>query len=218
MGIEKKKRLVILISLFIIPCLFGFIESDQPVVKKDRSLAECFKNINAYRIVEMVPLEKNIYQFLKLDDYIFSVYQQGESRIYLYIGFYYTADKVSAAHSPLSCFPGQGWVITKPRYKSQLLNEHLIRFAQIEATLGSKKEYVVYWYQSNDDTTPYAYVNKINTFYNKIVNGDPQHSFVRISTPMTDISPEIAEMRIVDFLNEFYPIYLNFIMSDGQRN
>jgi EpsI family protein len=97
-------------------------------------------------------LEENIYQFLDLDDYIFRTYEKDGVQITLYIGFYYTADKVSAAHSPLVCFPGQGWTITEPEYKQLKVGDHQINYAQIDATLGNQKELIVYWYQSHDDT------------------------------------------------------------------
>jgi hypothetical protein len=106
---NKERQLIVLILLFAIPCLFAFAKSEPPKVEKKIKLTEALAHIDGYKVVNSSNLEENIYQFLDLDDYLFRTYEKDGVKITLYIGFYYTVDKVSAAHSPLVCFPGQGW-------------------------------------------------------------------------------------------------------------
>ncbi|WP_173179257.1 exosortase-associated EpsI family protein [Desulfosarcina ovata] len=101
-------------------------------------------------------------------------------QITLYIGFYYSVDKVSAAHSPLVSFHGQGWIISELEYKQLTVANHEINYAQIEVILGDHKELVRNWYQFYNDITPHVYRNKINILYNKMVNVNQQHTFIRI--------------------------------------
>ncbi|HBH49741.1 MAG TPA: EpsI family protein [Bacteroidales bacterium] len=208
---NKERQLIILIIILAIPTLFAFAKSDPPKVEKKIKLTEALADIDGYKVVRTSPLEDNIFTFLDLDDYIFRTYEKDGVQITLYIGFYYTADKVSAAHSPLVCFPGQGWTITEPEYGRQMVGDHQINYAQIDATLGNQKELIVYWYQSHDDTVTHVYRNKLNTFYNKIFNDDQQHAFVRISVPLNTISPEFEKNVVNDFMNEFYLDFVGFL-------
>lgn len=207
----KEKQLILLILLFFIPCLFAFVKPTPAVVKKDKTLSEALAAIEGYRIVKNTTLDEATIKFLDLDDYLFTTYEKDGVQITLFIGFYYTADKVSAAHSPLVCFPGQGWSISEPERGRQVVGNHLIEYAQIDAALGNQKELVVYWYQSHDDTTTLVYRNKLNTFYNNIVNGDQQHAFMRISISQNNIDPEGAKKVVTDFVSLIYPQFLKFI-------
>ena len=208
---STNKKLVVLILLFLVPCLFAFTKSDPPKVVKKQRLTEALANIDGYRVVRNSPMEENITKFLDLDDYIFTTYEKDGVQITLYIGFYYTADKVSAAHSPLVCFPGQGWTITEPEYGHLKVGDHQINYAQIDATLGNQKELIVYWYQSHDDTATQVYRNKLTTLYNKIVKNDQQHAFVRISVPLNSPRSEQVKQVVANFMTGFYPELIQFI-------
>jgi len=208
---STNKKLVVLIILFLVPCLFAFAKSDPPRVVKKQRLTEALAHIDGYRVVRSSPMEENIIEFLDLDDYTLTTYEKDGVQITLYIGFYYTADKVSAAHSPLVCFPGQGWTITEPEYGRLKVGDHQIDYAQIDATLSNQKELIVYWYQSHDDTTQLVYRNKINTLINKLVNGDQQHAFVRVSVPLNKTKSNSEESAIKDFMTEFFLEFMGFI-------
>ena len=68
------------------------------------------------------PLGPKIVKALELDDYANQSYSDGKDTISLYIGYYFTAKKVGAAHDPLVCFPGQGWVVSDTQKDKIVLN------------------------------------------------------------------------------------------------
>ncbi len=210
---SKEKQLILLIILLIIPCFFAFSKSEPVLVGTKEKLNNVLAHIEGYKVVGNTPLTEDVYNFLDLDDYTFTTYEKDGIRLTLYIGFYYTSEKISAAHSPLVCFPGQGWTITEPVSKTIKVANHSINYSQIEANLGENKELVTYWYQSDDNTAPQIYRNKLNNFYNKLFKNDPQHAFVRISVPLNSIGPERANRAIINFSKTFYPLFLDFITS-----
>ena len=159
-------------------------------------------------------MDKKIYQFLDLDDYIFTNYIGNEGKVNLFIGYYYSANKISAAHSPLVCFPSQGWTINDLSRHHLNVGHHEIFHEEIIATLSEQKELVLYWYQSHLNTTPNVYMNKITTMYNKLMHREEQHAFVRVSIPFTDTNYAQAQKAGTNFIKAFYPKFIDFIENN----
>ncbi|OGR16838.1 MAG: EpsI family protein, partial [Desulfobacterales bacterium GWB2_56_26] len=108
--------------------------------------------VPGYQITGTLALDPTTVSYLELDDYTQGGYKKDGSAINLYIGYYFTSDKVSAAHSPLVCFPGQGWTLTDPDTRQLQVGRHLINYAEMTATLEHHKELVLFWYQAHDKT------------------------------------------------------------------
>lgn len=213
MGKSREKKLIVLIVLFLTTCflVYGPSRERSDMVHKTHSLRDMMGQIQGYSVVNPITLGKSTYRFLDLDDYTFADYRGQDGLVNLFIGFYYTTDKISAAHSPLVCFPGQGWGITSPAVHQLVVGTHTIHYAEIEATREGQKELVLYWYQSFHDTTPRVYRNKINALYNKLAKQEQQNAFVRVSVPMTDSSSAKAEKTGRDFIKAFYQKFIEYI-------
>lgn len=174
--------------------------------------------INGYTIENDVALEDNINQFLDLDDYTFTGYRADDGSIVnLFIGYYYSAGKISAAHSPLSCFPGQGWTIDQPILNQLVVGDQTINYAEIVATLQEKKTLVLYWYQADKSTTSFVFKNKINALYNKFSKGNEQHAFVRVTVPFANSGYDRAKKTGTDFMKAFYPKFIEFVEKNNVR-
>ncbi len=211
MGNKRARQLIVLIILFFVTGLLVYLpRKPVPAVQKP-SLKSRLAEINQYNLVRYIEIEDKIYKFLDLDDYIFADYLGPDGKVNLFIGFYYSADKVSAAHSPLACFPGQGWTISQPSRYQVKVGEFEIKYEEITATLNEQKELVMYWYQAGGETTPQIYRNKINTLYNKIKLDDEQHAFVRITVPLAGSSYDEAKKKGLAFMSSFFPTFLNFV-------
>ncbi len=220
MGNDRNKKFAILIALFSVTCLLVYFHGQPVPVTKKISLREALTGLQGYRVARYITLEDDVYNFLDLDDYIFADYVSDKGKANLFIGYYFSSDKVSAAHSPLVCFPGQGWDITPPSWNTLYIGKNEIGYAEVTATFGEEKELVFYWYQAGERTNPQVYQNKIYTIYNKLFNGDGQHAFVRITVPLTDSSRDQAEQVAHDFMRTFYPKFLTYIreQADSKDN
>lgn len=215
MGKIIDQKIIILLTLFAVIGIAVHRHVDERILTKKRTLAESLKDINGYALVRTSPLSDEIQETLELDDYFFADYANENGAINLYIGYYFSAAKLSAAHSPLVCLPSQGWGLGEPVMAQMTVGDTVIQYAQMEATLQGDTDLVFYWYQATGLTSPYVFRSKLNTFYNKFRQNSEQHAFVRITVGMADINKEEASGRAQDFIKEFYPVFVEYI---GEKN
>ena len=216
MGNQKSGKLIVLIVIFLITCLAAHFSPRQVKRLGQVPLNDYLKNINGYQVNGSVALEPEIFKFLDLDDYTFTSYRNNVGKIELYVGYYYSANKISAAHSPLACFPGQGWKITQPIIRSLFIDDgREVHYAELIASQEGRKELVFYWYQAHHATTPHIFLNKINTLYNKIMNDQEDHAFVRVSVSFADTTEEKARVQGIEFIKAFYPVFSEFNDKNG---
>ena len=206
------KKLFVLTGIFLITCLFIYTRKEIPAQKKP-PLKQYFQAIDNYTIIRHIKLEDSHLTMLKLDDYLYADYEGPNGNgVSLYIGYYYTANKAYASHSPLICYPSQGWEIDRQPSKHTInVGPHSIHYEEIITSLNEEKELVLYWYQARLHTNTQIYQNKIDMGYNKLINNDEQHAFVRISVPFNKTPHKKIEKIALDFINVFYPQFEKFI-------
>jgi EpsI family protein len=213
MAIRKEKGLVFLCVLLLFTSFFTYKSEEAVIIQKPHDLKHIFGPLGGYRLVASSPLDADIIRFLELDDYTQTRYQINDKIVDLYIGYYYSLDKVSAAHSPLSCFPGQGWAIGPPTKHKLTLDNTVINYEEFIASLGSRRELLMYWYQADQTTSQTPYINKINTVLNKFFKDKQEHAFVRVSVPIDNLKVETARNVGKEFIATFYPKFNEYINS-----
>lgn len=210
MGTKREIKLAILAALFLITCIFVYAGAETGEVRK-RPLKDYFQHIAGYEVKRHLGLEDHVVKMLKLDDYLFAEYTGKNGPITLYIGFYYTAAKAYAAHSPLICYPSQGWQIDKkPVDGSLAVGQHEVDYEEIITSHDGQKELVLYWYQAHDRTSVQVYRNKIDMARNKLEGKDEQYAFVRVSVPFAHSSRETAKEIAADFIRAFSPKFREY--------
>ena len=213
MGQVISRRIVTVVVYLIAAGIVVYSQTDSVSVKKKMPLYRALAKIEGWQ-VEQVRLDKEIVDALKLDDYVNQNYKNGQDSVSLYIGYYLTSKKVGAAHSPLVCFPGQGWQLSDLERKAAILGDETINLQQIIASNGGRKELLIYWFQSYDKTSPGTFVQKLNTLFSKFVNRREDNAFVRVTVPMAGISDGEAYQIGVKFIKSFYPIFLQYVKED----
>ena len=143
MGTKIEKKLVVLIVLFLVTGVLAYVKSQPNNSGAKAPLQAFLNNIDGYQTVGILNVEQDIYDFLELDDYAYTAYRKNGVFINLYIGYYFSGDKISSAHSPLVCFPGQGWEIDEPKIKQLAVGEYNITFAETIATLGTNRQLII---------------------------------------------------------------------------
>lgn len=208
-------KLTVIIGILIVTCCFVYGYSQPPAVEKKALLADYVTDVEGYNIIAPIVLTDSHEKMLKLDDYLFADYTGGDKVVNLYIGYYYTASKASAAHSPLICYPSQGWKVEAEPIRSTIsAGPHTIHYEEIVTSNGNDTELVLYWYQAGLFTNTQIYRNKISMGYNKLVHQDEQHGFVRVSVPFTvGESRETVKKTATDFIAAFYPKFTDFIRN-----
>jgi EpsI family protein len=213
LGNRIRIKLGVLVGLFLITCVFIYSRKEIPHQNK-LPLKAYFQSIGNYKAIRHIELVNDHITMLKLDDYVYTDYEGPDGKVNLYIGYYYTANKAYAAHSPLTCYPSQGWEITrKPTTHTLEIGPHTIHYEEIITSLGEERELVIYWYQSYLQTNTQIYQNKIDMGFNNLINKTEQHAFVRVSIPLQHLPKKNKKRGAENFIHQFYPQFIDFIIG-----
>ena len=217
MGIKREVKLFSLALLFLLASIgvYGWKTTNLETISKT-PLREVFQHIEGYTLKRNLTLPKEHLKMLKLDDYTYSDYSAAlNGSVNLYIGYYYSANKAYAAHSPTICYPSQGWRIDSPPITGTLkVGSRNINYQEITTSFGEKKELVLYWYQARFHTSTQIIMNKIDTGYNKLIYNDNHHGFVRVAAPFGTSSYEQTKENTIIFIRAFYPLFIEYL-NDG---
>ena len=216
MGYISRKRIVILIACLLITGIVSSLNTASTTKKKKISLEKALTDIKDWHYKGFNSLDTKIVEALCLDDYANQSYTKNGQTIFLYIGYYLTKKKVGAAHDPMVCFPGQGWLI-KDRKKNKLVinpqNDEKISYSSMVAERSGEKELVVYWFQSYDKTSRDTLSQKITLLWNKLSNKGEDNAFVRITMRIGEKSVTECEETINEFIKAFYPVFLEYVKN-----
>lgn len=197
----------------------GFLLAWRPVSEdqaRSVELSQVLDRIGDWQKVAEVPFDPIIIEELKLDDFLFQSYARQGASVELYIGYYYSADKVGAAHDPLVCFPGQGWQISgkgSDRLTLPGAEAGSISYSRIIAEKDEEQTLVLYWFQAGEETAAGTFMQKLHILKNKLRNHNVNNAFVRVSVPLKEISQEEGEERVHQFIADFYPVFRNYLTS-----
>lgn len=209
---QIKIKIVIIICCFIITGIFIYQKPKLIIIKKNPSLSKALKKINDWTYNGSSEMGQDIVDALELDDYINSYYSKDDKSISLYIGYYFTSKKVGAAHSPLVCFPGQGWILSENEQRILVINKGKnVNFKTMVITRGSDKQLILYWFQAFDKTSPGTFMQKIYVFWNGFHHSREDNAFIRISVTMGDKDSDEALRVGLEFLEDFYPVLSKYI-------
>ncbi len=208
------RKLYFIVALMSVTSLMVYYmqRGDETVIKPP--IKSFFTDIPGYTLTSIQTMEEGALAMLDLDDHVFSNYEKDGKKVNLYIGYYYTANKTYAAHSPLICYPSQGWKIGQGPLRGSLeIPPYTINYEEITTNYGEQKELVLYWYQTRFFTNNQIYQNKVDMGINKLRHDHQQHAFVRVAVPYRDNSYEQAKQTALDFTTAFFPEFIKYILE-----
>ncbi|MFK5954678.1 MAG: EpsI family protein [Desulfobacterium sp.] len=208
-------------ALVVCLCLAaaGLMIQLRPVpgmVNRSDTLQRAVSGITGWTKAHDVLLDDAVVSELQLDDYFNAVLNSGRDSLALYIGYYYTAKKVGAAHDPLVCFPGQGWKVFdrhQGEIKINALPGTRLSYSVMTGQLGSQKDLILYWFQAHDKTSAGTLGQKLHLLWKRMKGEGENNAFVRITVPLGKGGPEEAEAMALDFVQRFYPVFLEFVLK-----
>jgi EpsI family protein len=217
MGQSFRTRVIILGVFLSLTSIFVYWNPSLNASKKSQCLRDAIKHIGGWKIAGSFDLAKDVVKTLDLDDYVNERLVNGESEVLLYIGYYYTNKKVGVAHSPLVCYPGQGWQLSRKEETTIRVGGENINLAKMIASRGDMRYFVFYWFQAYDATSAGTLRQKLNCLWARLVNRNENNAFVRISIPIGDESVDVGVSRGVEFIRNFYPIFLEYVVDKRER-
>lgn len=213
MGYYAKRQLIFISICLLVAAVLIHYKASISIQNNRISLSEMFSQIDGWETLNNVEIDESTIEALDLDDFLFRSYRSGSSVVSIYIGYYYTAEKIGAAHSPLVCFPGQGWEISPPVSVGIETQIGRINAEKILIKKGKRKELILYWYQAYDMTSPGTLFQKINSLLVRIQSKPEDNAFIRVSMEVPGENIEVALKSTEAFIKEVYPVLLNSYLS-----
>ncbi|MFW6148169.1 MAG: exosortase C-terminal domain/associated protein EpsI [Thermodesulfobacteriota bacterium] len=215
----KPHKIIILIICFALAGIVVYGRPESKAGKKKIPLAAALSEVQGWSMKGIMELDPRTVKELKLDDYANQTYTNGNAALSLYIGYYLTTKKVGAAHDPLVCFPGQGWVVTgtqKGKLRLRTNPGTSISYSSMIVQRGVEKELILYWFQSYDSTSPDTFSQKIRSLWKKLSVQREDNAFVRVGMALEEQSAEEAEGIMLGFIREFYPVFLSYVRQENE--
>jgi EpsI family protein len=208
------RRIIAIIALLAVAgLLVHWTPVSHPVVKKI-PLRVALESIEGWKNEGFSSLDSRIIEVLNLDDYTNASYSRGQKAASLYVGYYLSTRKVGAAHSPLVCLNGQGWVVKEssdgvlPFQNGERLN-----YSYMVVERGGEKQLIVYWYQSCRSTCSSTVSQKVFALWNKLAQNGEDNAFVRVGVNLADKSKAEALSIATSFIEAFYPRFIDYISN-----
>jgi EpsI family protein len=214
MGPTLYRKIIVLALLFGLASVFIYWDPSSRAAKKAKPLSQALLDIEGWNNNGVIPLEKEIVKALELDEYANQSYSNGRERVFLYIGYYLSKKKLGAAHDPLVCFPGQGWLTSGIKKGSLRVGTGVngsISYSTMNVEKGLRKEFILYWYQSYDQTAANTFYQKLFSLQQRFLRQRGDNAFVRISIPVGDKSLDECRNIVTQFIQSFYPVFLKYI-------
>ncbi|MCJ7773190.1 MAG: EpsI family protein [Desulfobacterales bacterium] len=207
------RKIIILVICFTLTSILIYWQPSSKAVQKNTPLSQALSDIKGWKSDGATPMDPRIVDSLELDDYVNQTYSNGNNTVSLYIGYYLTTKKVGAAHDPLVCFPGQGWVLSSIKKGELNLNPEpggAISYSTMIAQRSTEKQLIIYWFQSCDKTNSNTLSQKIASLWKKISGQGEDNAFVRVSIPIKTQSKQKAFIAGTNFIKAFYPVFLKY--------
>lgn len=213
MGNKTNRRLIYIVVCLLVAANFIYFVPSAEIHDIKNPLSSVFENINGWKNVHDTVIQQNFVTALDLDDYLFRNYSKDHQVVSLYVGYYRSTLKVGAAHSPLVCFPGQGWEISAPVKVDAESESGKIKAEKLIVKKGQQHELLLYWFQSYDRTSRGTFMQKVNNFWARLNSKPEDNAFVRVSVPIRENNTEGALDNAVEFVQDFYPHFLRYIKN-----
>ncbi len=163
-------------------------------------------------------LDQQFIDVLRFDDYILADYTQPaqtHSPINLYVAYYKSQRSGQSIHSPKSCIPGGGWLITSsntiPLETTKQLAEPLL-VNEVMIQKDDSRQLVLYWFQQRHRIQTNEYLVKLFLMWDSLIQGRSDGALIRLTTSIPpNEDPEIARKRLVEFAQLIQPTLAPYI-------
>jgi EpsI family protein len=152
-------------------------------------------------------LEQIYLNTLKLDVYILSDYVGADGKsVNFYSAYYASQSKGESAHSPRSCLPGGGWLISDLSEKvvdGVSFGKVPLKVNRVVIRRGDYVQLVYYWFQERGRIITSEYMVKWYLFWDALTKNRTDGALVRLTTlvgPDEDLSD--AERRLGGFTRQ----------------
>lgn len=219
-GLSWKRQRPLLVSFLILLVVTPFLVQldEREELPPARESFDSFPLFHNGWIGHESSIETEILDTLQLTDYIKADYvlNRGGLPVNFYVAYYSSQRKGTAIHSPRSCIPGGGWLISDSAQHelTQLVhvNGQPLTVNRVVIRKGEVAQLVYYWFDGRGRNVTNEYVAKWYIFWDSMTRSRTDGALVRVVTPVLDRSQMAeADQRLQAFLRDFYPQLQGYI-------
>ena len=174
-----------------------------------RPLREFPTSIGMRRSQDLL-FETQVVKAIGADDYTNREYLGDGPPIELYIGYYKDQRSGDVIHSPKNCLPGAGWEPVRASSVQVGSIDKPVQVAEYIVEKGSKRDLVLYWYQTHGRIVSNEYSAKFYLVVDGVRHRSTDGAMIRIWTTARD-GEEAAQARATDFARRIYPQVSDFL-------
>jgi EpsI family protein len=166
-----------------------------------------------------IPLEVNGYtggdayidpeeiEVLGSDVTLFRMYQGGElEKVWVFLGYFGSAQEKSQIHSPKNCYPGSGWNIYEEGTARLQIAGRPIVVKKLFITDGDMRQVVFYWFATPSGTITNEFGLKWDQMKNALMRRSLSAVFIRFSADIEQGQTELeAENNLKKFVETILP-------------
>lgn len=124
-----------------------------------------------------------------------------EDSIWLYVGHYHNLLNDLPGHTPLNCYPSQGWRILKSQERRIAVDQaDPWNYKTLLIEKNREKELVLYWYQNSKRSLRGTFIDMLRLIRDAIASNRSDAVFVRVSTGLRSSEEETLAM-LIEFVN-----------------
>lgn len=197
-----------LVSLLLVLAFSAasFLVATRPYVIPEREPFSLFSMQFGHWRGQRDRYSQEIIDSLRLHDYLLVNFRGSSSadRINLYIAYYQTQSLGSAAHSPRTCIPGDGWEIESLTQKTIEANGAQLILNRAIISKGQVKQLVYYWFEQRGRKLASEYDVKWYLFLDALLKRRSDGALLRVITPIENRDVQAADARLVRFVDDSY--------------
>jgi EpsI family protein len=192
--------------LAILFCGVSFLHAERPFASPPRESFALFPMRLSSWEGQKSELSSDVLAALKLQDYLLANYRGGNSPewVNLYIAYYDRQLLGSAAHSPRTCIPGDGWEISDLSPLNVQLGNATISVNRAVIAKGQNRQLVYYWFDQRGRILSSEYAVKWFLFTDGLLRRRTDGALIRLVTPIQGRDVRAADQRLHEFIGEVY--------------
>jgi EpsI family protein len=164
--------------------------------------------VGEWRGQDTADLPQSVQEVLKATAYLSRIYQRGQDRASLFVGYYGEQRAGESMHSPKNCLPGGGWEVIDSRRvpleipalkKTIEVNHYWIQRDQ-------DRQFVLYWYDTHGRAFANEYKGKLILVWEALRTGKTDGALIRVLIPYRGADSREAEALASDLSRQVYPL------------
>jgi len=203
---EKLHTALLVVALLAVGTLGWSFQLRPPLQVDASALGTLPEQIGAWQGKD-VPLRAEEEAILRADFNLQRAYSDAfADPIWLYVGYYGTDRGGHPEHTPLICYPANGWRIMQKRALTVDPRRGL-RANEYVAEQGGVNELGLFWYRSRHRTGILGGLGQAaDRMTGRLFEGRADGALVRISTRFIEGDEVLARARLIEFASELDPL------------